>query len=91
MRNGAARTKEVPKTHGPPGTGHLPSTQLSERLGLGKGTKHTAHLSLCPCGVPRNLSVLDLGLDKMQGPLGIVHFQSTMMPEQCGPGKYTPP
>ena len=60
MRNGAARTKEVPKTHGPPGTGHLPSTQLSERLGLGKGTKHTAHLGLCPCGAPKNLSSLDL-------------------------------
>ena len=77
--------------HGLPGTVRLPSTRLAEWLAPGKGTKHTAHLSLCPCGVPRNLSVLDLGLDKMQGPLGIVHFQSTMMPEQCGPGKYMLP
>ena len=61
MRNRAARTKEVPKTHGPSGTGHSPSTQLSEWLGPEKGTKHTAHLGLCPCGAPENLSSLDRG------------------------------
>ena len=34
----------------PPGTVCSSSTQLPELLRPGKGTKHTAHLGLCPCG-----------------------------------------
>ena len=70
MRNRAARTKEVSKTHRPSGKGHSPSTQLSEWLGPEKGTKHTAHLGLCPCGAPENLSSLDRGSAWNKGPTG---------------------
>ena len=49
---GNQATGEVHKIHGPPGTVRLPSTRSAERLAPGKGTKHTAHLSLCSCGVP---------------------------------------
>ena len=39
LGNQAAGTREVIKTHGPPGTAHSPSTWLPELLGPGKGTK----------------------------------------------------
>ena len=53
MRNWAARTTEVPRAHGPPGTDHPPGAQLP---GPGKGRKHTAHAGLCPHGAPKSLS-----------------------------------
>ena len=34
----------------------------------GKGTKHTVHLGLCPCGGPENLSGLDLGSAQHSAP-----------------------
>ena len=46
LGNPAARSGEVHKIHGLPGTVHSPSTQSPERLGPGKGTKCTAHLGL---------------------------------------------
>ena len=39
--NQVARTGEVIKMHGPPGTVHSSSTSAFELLGHGKGTKHT--------------------------------------------------
>ena len=75
--------------HGPLGTVHSPSTQLPEWLGPGKGKKCTAHLSLYPYKAPKNLSGINLGrVHEIQGPLGAVSLQSTLEPEQCGPGKY---
>ena len=40
-RKPQARTREVIKIHGPPGTVHLPRTWSPELLGPGKGTKCT--------------------------------------------------
>ena len=59
--NWVVRTSEVHKTHGWPGTERSPSAWSPEQHGRKKGTKHTAHLGLCPCGAPENLSGLDLG------------------------------
>ena len=53
-------TWELIKMHRPPGTVCSLSTQSPELLRPGKDTKHTAYPSLCPCGVPKNLSGLDL-------------------------------
>ena len=60
-RNWVARTGEVNKTHGPSETMCSSSTWSPELLRPGKGTKHTAHLGLCFCGTPENLSSLVLG------------------------------
>ena len=57
--NWAAKTGQVNKMHGPPGTlftKHL----VTWAARSGKGTKHTAHLGLCPCGAPKNPSGLGL-------------------------------
>ena len=59
LANWAVRTREVHNVYGPTGTLHSPRTCSPEQLGLGKGTKCTA--LLWPYGVPKNLSVLDLG------------------------------
>ena len=66
--NQATGTRKVHKTHGPPGTVHSPSIWSPEQLGPGKGTKHIAHLSVCPWRVPENLSGLDLGSIWNSGP-----------------------
>ena len=49
LENWVARARKVHKTHGPAGTVSLPNTCSPECLGPRKGTKHTAHLGLCPC------------------------------------------
>ena len=41
LGNGVAKTREVIKVHGLPGTVHWPRTWLPELPGPGKGTKHT--------------------------------------------------
>ena len=46
-----------------------------------EGHKTCAQLSLCPCGVPENLSRLDLGSAGNTGLLGTVPLQSTLEPE----------
>ena len=58
--NWADGTREVIKIHGPTGTGRSPSTSSPELLRPEKGTKRTAYSGLWPCGVPKNLSGLDL-------------------------------
>ena len=64
--------------HGPPGTVCLPSTQSPDLLEPGKGTKHTAHLGLCPCRAAEKLSTLDLGMHETQGPVGTVLAWNTL-------------
>ena len=67
--NWAMGTGEVTKIHGPPGAVCSPSTQLPKLLGPGRGKKHTAHPSLCPCKAPENLRSLDLGSAWNAGPM----------------------
>ena len=88
--NWVSRTGEVNKTHWPSGTMCLPSTQSPGLHGPGKSTKRTAHMGLCPCGIPENLSGLHLVSAWNAGPLGTGPLQSTLDPGQCGPGKCMP-
>ena len=71
--------------HGPSGTVSSPSTQSPELLRPGKGTKSTAHLGVCPCRAPENLSGLDWEVHKMYDARGTVPLQRTLKTEQCRP------
>ena len=44
LGNGVAKTREVIKVHGLPGTVHWPRTWLPELPGPGKGTNHRPNL-----------------------------------------------
>jgi len=55
----AAGTREVIKSHRPPGTVRSPSTWLPELLGPGKGTKSRVHLRQFPCRATWSLSSVD--------------------------------
>ena len=76
------------KMHHTPGIVRSPSTWSPEFLRPGEG-----HRSLCLCGVPKNLNLssLDLGSPRKPGPALDSALQSTLEPEQCRPGKHTPP
>ena len=59
--NPVVGTREMHKMHVPPERVCWPSTQSLDWLEPGKGTKHIAHLGLCPCSAPKNLRGSDLG------------------------------
>ena len=56
-------------------------------LDLGREQNTQPTWVLCPCGVHENLSDLDIISAKSQGLIGTVPLQSTLEPEQFGPGK----
>ena len=88
QRNGAYSPTQ---THSPPETVCSPSTRSPELLRHGEDTKCTAHLGLCPCGVPENLSHLNWKVHETQGPIGTVPSKSTMEPEQYTSRKHRLP
>ena len=67
LANWMSRTREMHNVHGPFGTVRLPRTWSSEWFRPGKGTKRPAHLGLCPCRTPENMSGLNLRSAKDAG------------------------
>ena len=88
--NRASRTREVIKMHGPPGETVLAKHLVARAARTWEGHKMQAQPSLCPCGVPKNLSSLELGSAQNAGPALDSALQSTLEPEQCRPVKQTP-
>ena len=79
------------RLHSPPGTVCSSSTQLPKQLGPGKGENCPAHLDRALVEHLRTRVAYTLEMHKTQGSLGMVPLQSTLEPEQGGPGKYTSP
>ena len=76
--------------HGPPGETVLAKHLVARAARTWEGHKMQAQPSLCPCGVPKNLSSLELGSAQNAGPALDSALQSTLEPEQCRPVKQTP-
>ena len=92
MGHQAAGTREVIKTHGPPGAVCLPSTWSPELLGPGKGTKRRSNWVCAFVEYPRTWTwaAQTREVHEMQGQLWTVPLQSNLEPEQCRLGKHRP-